>query len=302
MAVWNSEQAKQFRRGILDGTFSQCDPIKCPAIADKRLPSSDQVSDPLLREIIANKRIELETGPKHVKLAHDASCNLYCTSCRSERMAAGKQQQKRLDEALEKFIVPFLRTADVLELSGDGDPFASKHYRDVMVRTYHDNPKLGIALQTNGVLCDERAWSDCYLEGRVRSVLVSVDAATDETYRKVRRGGDFTRLRENLAFLAGLRRVRRILALNLLFVVQTVNFSEMAEFVRMAKHFNADTVSFSLIRRWERAMSMDEFRDAQVWRPEHPMFGQFTAALKDAMLDDPIVRLGDLSPLRESVA
>ena len=57
-----------------------------------------------------------------------------------------------------------------------------------------------INLHTNAVLCDERAWDDCSLHGRVDEVDVSIDAARPETYAIVRRGGNFERLLKNLNF------------------------------------------------------------------------------------------------------
>src|SRR5262249_33933512 len=140
----------------------------------------------------------LAHGPVTVKLCHDDTCNLSCPSCRTKMIVAGRERQAQLDRMLHEFIVPFLADTKSLSLSGDGDPFASRHYRDVLRETaskYHD---LRIELHTNAVLCDERAWDDCHLNGRVDTVLVSIDAATRETYSIVRRGGDFARLVRNL--------------------------------------------------------------------------------------------------------
>src|SRR5262249_3180592 len=150
-------------------------------------------------------QLALPKGPDIVKLCHDDSCNLSCPSCRTEMIVANRERQAQLDKMLNEFIVPFLADAKTLWLSGDGDPFASRHYRDILRRTAETNRLVRIDLHTNAMLCDERAWDDCFLAGRVDLVQVSIDAASQGTYSVVRRGGNFERLLSNLEFLGQLR-------------------------------------------------------------------------------------------------
>jgi uncharacterized Fe-S cluster-containing radical SAM superfamily enzyme len=100
---------------------------------------------------------------------------------------AGARQAK-LDRMVSEFVRPFLEVARLLNLSGDGDPFASKHNRDNLNATAERLPHLKIGLHTNGVLRDARAWDDCRLERRVDRMEVSIDAADPLTYGIVRRG------------------------------------------------------------------------------------------------------------------
>ena len=66
----------------------------------------------------------------------------------------------------------------------------SRHFRHILKRINRpDFPKLWIELQTNGLLFDRRAWHDLELEGLVRNVYISIDAARAETYGLIRRGG-----------------------------------------------------------------------------------------------------------------
>jgi MoaA/NifB/PqqE/SkfB family radical SAM enzyme len=209
-------------------------------------------------------------------------------------IVAGRERQAQLDRMLHEFIVPFLADTKSLSLSGDGDPFASRHYRDVLRETaskYHD---LRIELHTNAVLCDERAWNDCHLNGRVDTVLVSIDAATRETYSIVRRGGDFARLVRNLRFLAAKRAENCLKNLALAFVVQQLNFREMPAFVRLGKELGVDRVSFSSIQYWTRAMTEAQFKDANVCRKDHPSHPELLKILRDPILLDPIVHLGNV--------
>lgn len=296
--VWNSPAAIAFREGVLAGDFRMCHPVQCPLIAGKSLPVKTALTDPAMREVVRNNITRSPRGPRAVKLAHDDSCNLSCPSCRDHVIVAKKDKQKELDRVLKDFILPFVADAQILELAGDGDPFASKHYRDILALTAANHPNLKISLHTNAVLCDGRSWNELALEGRVHSVLVSIDAAKKETYDVVRRNGDWERLNDNLRMLGEKRKTGAVRWLTFAFVVQSRNFAEMADFVRFAKSHNADKVSFSLIYRWDRAMSEAAFLKEQVWLPEHPQFADFKAVLADPIFSDPMVALGDVERFR----
>jgi len=292
--IWNSMQAQLFRAGILNGSFDQCDHRKCPAIISGNLPTREEArvggfSD-VVSEAMDLNLVRAERGPPVVKIGYDASCNLFCPSCRTELMMAKTHEQARLDRIRDEFVIPFLKDADVLVMSSDGDPFASKHYREVMKLTKQKLPKLRLGICTNAVLFDERAWNDCELEGRVHLVQVSIDAAKSETYSHVRRGGDFNRLLRNLEFISTKRHSQdRFNRYDLLFVVQACNFTEMADFVRLGKSLGVDSVEFSPIDHWDRGMNATEYRDSKVWDPRHPQYLEFMEALRDPILDDPKV-------------
>ncbi|MGD0635785.1 MAG: SPASM domain-containing protein [Beijerinckiaceae bacterium] len=300
--IWNSAQAQLFRKGVLDGSYCACDMQRCPGALTGTLPTHAEARGSWLADFvndaIDNNRIIAARGPATVKLCYDASCNLMCPSCRNELMIAKKDEQAKLNEIRDKFILPLLKDTKVLSLSGDGDPFASNHYRDVMRMTYGVLPDLKIALHTNAVLLDERAWEDCHLEGRTVNVQVSVDAARAETYAWVRRGGDFERLKRNLRFISEKRRSSEGLGtFDILFVVQSHNYREMREFVELGRDLNVDTVHFALIDHWERGMDSAAYKNAKIWDKRHPEYADFIEVLKDPILNDPIVNLGGAAAL-----
>lgn len=304
--IWNSPQALIFRAQMLNGSFAQCDCNKCPGLLGNLLPTRESILQGAhgveIQQALRDRAIILDRGPTVVKLCYDVSCNLWCPSCRSERIVARKTTQEALNRVRDEFILPFLKDARILVLSGDGDPFASRHYRDIMRMTWERLPDLRLSLHTNAVLLDERAWRDLHLEGRVGLIQVSIDAATAETYAIVRRGGDFNRLLSNLEFLAGKRRRSEFARLELLYVVQTCNFLEMGDFVRLGQRLGVDSIHFSLIEHWGRGMNAAQYREAQIWRADHPRRREFLAALADPILDDPIVEMSARQKLLGSAA
>ena len=297
--IWNGKEAQAIRAGVLDGSFSHCHHANCPYISSLSLPTREQASaDEEIRSIIESNTTVLKRRPASVRIAYDTTCNLSCPSCREHVIVADRETEAKLEHTHRNFIVPFLRDAKSLGASGDGDPFASRHYREVLRGTKETSPGMKIDLHTNGLLLDERAWQECALEGRVAGVLVSIDAATPETYAQVRRGGDFARLLQNLDFIAERRVASEIAIFKLAFVVQAANYREMPAFVELARRFNADQVEFSLIHHWSRAMSKEAFAEAQIWRADHPMHASFLEILRDPVFDDSRVLLGDVAPLR----
>lgn len=300
-ALWNSIAAQAIRRGVHDGSYRLCEPELCPKLVSGTLPRREEVrhwgwGD--FAPVIDGELTILPKGPWTVKLCHDWSCNLSCPSCRAGMLVADAARQRQLDAMLHEFILPFLKDTRSLFLAGDGDPFASRHYRDIMRLTRHTHPAMEIGLHTNGVLCDERAWEECGLEGRTGFVCVSADAARAETYALVRRGGDHARLLRNLEFLAARRRSGDPRLFKILFVVQDANFAEMPDYVRLGRALGVDEVYFSLIRHWARGMDDGAYARAQIWRPDHPRHGDFLAVLRDPVFDDPRVALGDVTPYR----
>ena len=159
-AVWNSEQAQEIRRSILDGDYSYCSRTLCPSILNDALPRSEEVTSTRLRRIIERRETILEDGPRLISLGHDSSCNLACPSCRVGIIMADKAQNERLDRARDRVILPLLRDRQVgLHLTAWGDPFASRHYRsilDALRESAFDGVRL--YLLTNGLGLTPNVW------------------------------------------------------------------------------------------------------------------------------------------------
>jgi hypothetical protein len=289
--LWNSTPARNIRESIIDGSFRYCNHVHCPAISGRRLESRESAH---AKAIIARYESGIETLPEHVKLSHDKSCNLSCPSCRTSTYVANSAKQAKLDQLTEATLVPLLREAKSVLVTGSGDPFGSKHFRNLLKRLNGgDFPNLKIDLISNGQLLDPRAWNELGLKGRVRNVEISVDAAKAETYAIVRRGGTFERLLKNLAFLRDMRRAGEISSLNCSMVVQTLNYREMPDFVRMCEDHAADTIIFNMIRQRD-IFGKEEYIEAFIGSPDHPDYGDFLKVLEAPELAQPNVLIGNV--------
>jgi MoaA/NifB/PqqE/SkfB family radical SAM enzyme len=289
--VWNSPIAQELRRSILDSSFRYCSRMHCSKIGNKWLPSNDSVTAVKWRSIPVEAP---SPGPKQVILSHDQSCNLACPSCRKDFILANKEQQASLDKVMGDFVMPILRQAEIVKITGSGDPFGSNHFRRVLKSINRDTfPRLAVDLHTNAQLWNKRAWDELGLAALVRNAEISIDAAQPATYAAIRRGGDFVRLLENLVFIKTLRDNGQLAELCLSFVVQAGNFREMPDFVLLGERFGADLIQFNMIRNWG-TYSQEEFQTHFIGSKTHPEYAAFVEVLRSPVLRSPRVAMGNV--------
>jgi sulfatase maturation enzyme AslB (radical SAM superfamily) len=303
--IWNSPLSQGIRESIHDGSFRYCKHLICPAIQSRSLPSLAEARQDLrYQQIIADKAVRLDTLPSFINLCNDASCNLSCPSCRTNRIIYSNgpefAQRKTLQELITSQL--FSQPTDrefVVNITGSGDPFASAVFREFLFNLDGEHfPNLSIQLQTNGVLLTPSNWKKISrLHKNIKVILISFDAATEDTYKITRRGGHWTTLIENVTSLSQLRKQGQLNFLRLDFVVQKANFREMSKFVELAKSFDADQITFSQVMDWGTWMR-SEYLEQCIWRQDHPDYNEFLQVMSSATLADPIVNLGNLSQYR----
>jgi MoaA/NifB/PqqE/SkfB family radical SAM enzyme len=300
--VWNGRTARAIRRSVLDGSFKYCKAEICPYLQkiDGPVQRVKDVTDEAILEIIRKELTIVPCGPSDIICCFDQSCNLSCPSCRTKLIMETNHGeaildiQKRLeDEALSE--------ARLLYITGSGDPFGSPFFRrwlQTMKRSAM--PKLErIHLHTNALLWTERIWESIPEETRalIRSTTISIDAARPETYAVNRRGGEFARLLERLAFISELRATGPLEYLEIHMTVQANNYEEMPEFVEIGRRHNCDRVTFHQMIDWG-TFSASEFTARAVQMPGHPEYSTFIEMLNHPALADPIVNLSNLTELK----
>lgn len=296
--VWNSDMAQNIRASVHDGSYRYCNKMACPKIqADLLAPAEDIAAESdLWRQIIELKATHLPVGPEQVNLAYDRTCNLSCPSCRTEKYAADEATRLAYDDMQRTKILPLLKEAKTVFVTGSGDPFASKNFRRLMLElTPEDYPGLTFEIMTNGMLFTRKQWEAFpTLHGRTHKLRISIDAATGPTHELLRRGARWPVMLENMAFAGELTAQGLISDYDLVFTVQAENFHEMGDAVDLAKRMGARLICFSRITNWG-TFSDVEYANKAVFLPSHPDHAAFLEAVQDPRLRDPIVMLGDIS-------
>jgi wyosine [tRNA(Phe)-imidazoG37] synthetase (radical SAM superfamily) len=306
--MWHSEVAVEVRRAILEGSFRYCSKVHCPKIAGRSLPRRSSASEryPELRSVLTAEESGFEKTPAaavpkplSLVLSYDRTCNLACPQCRKSFYSAHRSEQEQMDRDYERFILAVAKDATALTLDGSGEVFASRHSRRILgLLTREQYPNLKFCISSNGQLFDRRAFETFDLKGRLSQVHISIDAARPETYKVVRRGGDFNRLLRNLEFLDEVRlHEGERFYLELRFVVSALNYREIPEFVTLARRFHADCVLFTVIRNWG-SFSANEFEQINVASATNPLCKEFVEILNSPELLDPIVDMGSIQTYR----
>ena len=337
--VWNSKKAKTIRRSILNGQFNYCDKKLCPMIQSNNLPTLDSVNKYQWRN--KNKKVppyipagpmgaytkeelkaitvvqeegidkvtekDLETPlPTYINFCEDMSCNLKCPSCRVEKILHTRgvvyNKAKQINDKIVKaFLTEPTDRKFLINVTGSGDPFASKIYRDMLYNLDGSKfPNLIVNLQTNGVLFTPKMWNKLHkIHNNLYQCEVSFDAGTKETYeQKTRLGGDWDLLLSNCDFLYAKNLKLKKFYLKFIFVVQESNYKEMIMFAELIlNRYKKININYVMLADWS-TWDKKEFEHNAIWKTTHPDHKQFLNLLKDPIFDVETVNLRNLTEVR----
>ena len=223
---------QHLQSSITDGTYRYCNEHQCSYIK-------------------TNWFDEPTSGIKHLRLAIDDSCNLRCGSCRKgmifHKEGSAYNLGIRLADRINEWLYHYKHPIQV-HIGSDGDPFASHVYRHFMEQTpERDNIKYSIL--TNGLLFKEFHTRVPYVIRNLNELGVSIDGASKDTYEKLRLGGRWDRVNENLQSIADVK-AKHNFKFILYFVVQKDNHHEMDDMLALGEQYGADRVNFSMIEDW----------------------------------------------------
>ena len=284
----NGPNARKIRRSVLQGSYDFCRRT-CTMLSDRQLIPLEECTDPVIRHFGETGETYLEKDFT-VRVGYDQVCNLCCPSCRATRFHPTSEEIGRNKRITENTILPFLPRIRYLEMNGIGDALTNPSCRRIL-SYLEEHPELNVSLRflTNGVVFSPEDWSRYPLMSqRIDQVRVSVDAVTEETYRVLRRGGDFAAMRRNVVWLAEQRKAGKINIVSVEFVYQAKNFREMLSLIRWAKDLELDGVWFERIANWN-SYSKKEFEAQDVASPLHPEHQEFLSVLADPLFGDPIL-------------
>jgi pyruvate-formate lyase-activating enzyme len=308
--VINNLDRRKIQDDMRQGKFTNCND-QCPQLnsllnGHKREFYWDIVPKEKLDNLLAHRSMD-------VYFSYDPSCNLQCPSCRHglivwdpEDMSDHKAQQaKRIHEKV-KTLIELLVTQHsrvVLSITGSGDPFASPLYWGYLeeLASKPIPPNLFINLQTNGVMMTEQNWNSIKpLWPHISYVNVSVDAATEETYKIVRKNGNFKRLQKNLDLLDQMivdKCFPNISGWQSNLIVQKANYKELAQFVEWHLGFKSKPIIWTnLIAQWYH-MDDTQFKAMAIWQDNHPEKSELIEILKNPIFNNDQVKLGNMAAL-----
>jgi sulfatase maturation enzyme AslB (radical SAM superfamily) len=250
--IIGSDMHQHLQSSITDGTYRYCNEHQCSYLKSGAVLHGQP------------DRIQ------HLRLAIDDSCNLRCPSCRKgmifHKEGSAYNLGIRLADRINEWLYNYEHPIQV-HIGSDGDPFASHVYRHFMEQTpERDNIKYSIL--TNALMLKEFAPRVPYVIRNLNELGVSIDGASKDTYEKMRLGGRWEKINENLEYISELKDKHGFKFI-MHFVVQKNNYHEMEDIVMLGEKYNADRVWFSRIQDWNTWGNFSEHNIFSVQHPQH---------------------------------
>jgi pyruvate-formate lyase-activating enzyme len=255
----------------------------------------------------------LERRAMSIGFSYDLSCNLQCPSCRDKLILwrpddendVDGQRIKKIHEKVKVLVDRMLEEHPIvnLDITGSGDAFASPLYWEYLVelasKPVHKNLRLHI--KTNGVMMTEENWLQIKpLWKHITFIEVSVDAATEDVYKIVRKNGNFKRLKKNLEVLDNMvfsECFHQHFNWQTNFIVQRDNFRDLKEFVDWQLTLKSKPkIWTNLLAQWWH-ISDERFKGMAVWQEGHIGRDDLIEILKDPVFKNPQLKLGNMTSL-----
>ena len=291
--IWTGEKIKIIRETMLDGSYRYCDKKVCHFItqAEHTFPLKSGFNPAIKR------------FPSEINLSVDSTCNLWCPSCRLEKVTLIGEKREKAAKIIGKvldsiFYEPHNEHID-LELDGVGDIWGSAIYRNEFeTRECFSKPNLWpnlkYTLLTNGVMMTEKIQRRHEtLFSQTKVVKISIDAGNETSYDRVRLGGNWNMLWKNLDYLyeSRLRLPGNRVEWAWIVVVQQDNYESIQELFNLASKYTDNLPRIHLHPILQGAHMHDTiFRKKAVWLETHPNYAKLQEILNSqAVQEYPLV-------------
>ena len=180
--------------------------------------------------------------------------------------------------------MPLLKDIEYIAANGSGEIFISKFYKNLLKKVSAKYPNIKYMIMTNGLLCNEKTLKELNIEDKLKYVIVSLHAITEETYNKMVKGSNFKKVINNIKYLSQLKKDDKMDCFALSFVITSLNYKELPQFIEFAYSVNA-IPQFWCVREDEGYLDPDSLRKYNVANPEHPDHQDFLKVLTNPVFE-----------------
>lgn len=186
--------------------------------------------------------------PSFFSIETTLSCNMNppCVMCDGKFMRSAPNASDINDSILDK-IKPFLKFAGAVSLHGTGEPLLSGKIFDILDCV--DPERTYTTFTSNGLLLTEEKIRRLMDKG-LKEINLSIDAATAETYGKIRSKGNFLKLKNNIKRLVRIRKEKTSLCPRIMvnMTLMKENVDELLDFVILAHEMGVDVIYLGLLK------------------------------------------------------
>lgn len=165
--------------------------------------------------------------PPYIEIEVSTRCNLKCVMCEHTYW---KESGRDMSFDQFKYILDQFPELKWIGLSGIGEAFLNKDFLKMLWLC--KSRKIYIELFDGFFLINEKVAQDL-VKMQLDKILGSIDAATKETYEKIRPGSDFNKVISNLKYLVELKKRshKDLPQINLHYIVSKLNLHELPLYV-----------------------------------------------------------------------
>ena len=115
----------------------------------------------------------------------------------------------------------------------------------------------------------------------IKTMEISIDAATPETYKITRRGGDWNLLMDNLEFINTIDTIEVVI---FSFVVQNDNYKEILKLHDLKQKLSNKKVKIQYYKvlNWGN-LTDEQYEEKAVWKKEHHNYSEFETIWKQML-------------------
>lgn len=209
------------------------------------------------------------SSPSILEIETSTFCNINppCVMC-YPRIFDKRQFNGDIEKQTFEGLIPHLRGFRTISLHGVGEPLLGKKLLTILDNI--DTEKTDVQFNSNGLLLTEKLCHELIAK-KLKLIDFSLDAATSETYRKIRRS-DFALVTKNIQRLSEIKSEQGvnypIIKINM--TLMNENLTEAVHFIELADRLGAEIIHFGLL---------NPFKDYRVDN------NAFVFGYKDQMID-----------------
>lgn len=232
MEIFKNKKSSPLKEKILKGDFSHGCQL-CGIQIEKNQKNSALFNN-------FNNISDLYNGgwPSIFEFEMHNACNLHCTMCSGEYSSIIRRDLEKRealpfvykDEFLEE-LKPFIPHLKMCRFLG-GEPFMIPFYFKVLKLLEDYNPECKAFFTSNINVIPPKGW---YYLTKLKNfnIIGSIDSLVKENYEKIRLGGNFENMFNNLTKLLELKKIKTITINPLIY-----NFLELGEIIKFANSHN----------------------------------------------------------------
>jgi len=288
--ILNSESAQRIRQEIGAGRYFYCNNQICSFFGKVDPNEYQSIPHPAHKPIEWAKQDQsiISSIPRNLIFEFDYTCNFRCPSCRTELINNNKHHVIRpindqIVHKIKQLVIDQIQSQPVEITWCGGEPFISDVYSQLLeyiLSTGKQN--IRHVIQTNGSYLKAKSDMLIKLLPTLNTLRISFDAATEETYKKIRVNGQWNQLLENVQWVQGvIKQNQYALTIAADYVVQLDNYKEIPAFVKLCEQLEITTINFQKMWNWG-TWPQEIFAKKNIYNPDHPQYNELVEIFKQS--------------------